>query len=144
MYDPASGRTFDDINSDGSITRNSGAESTIHGLLSMLALDSNPEVKELARRAQRLDHVTWKLVEAESGRLSGDAHAVQPESAWTGESLWTGGRYVSLGPDGRVRADVQLPVGDRYRLLPVLHRREAPAGSLGTRHRVANADFGIA
>lgn len=144
MYDSATGRTFDGINSDRSINRNSGAESTIHGLLSMLALDANPDVRELALRAQRRDHATWTLVEAESGRLSGDAHVVQPESAWTGESLWTGGRYVSLGPGGRVKVDVQLPVRDRYRLLPVFHRLEAPAESLGTRHRIANADFGIA
>jgi len=45
MYDPATGRTFDGINPDGSVNRNSGAESTIHGLLSMLALDAHPAVR---------------------------------------------------------------------------------------------------
>ena len=49
MYDPATGRTFDGISASGQINRNSGAESTIHGLLSMIALDQHPAVAELAR-----------------------------------------------------------------------------------------------
>ena len=46
MYDPATGRTFDGISGSGEINRNSGAESTIHGLLSMLALDAHPTDRE--------------------------------------------------------------------------------------------------
>ena len=42
MYDPATGRTFDGVSPDGKVNRNSGAESTIHGLLTMLALDGTP------------------------------------------------------------------------------------------------------
>src|SRR5665648_404396 len=42
MYDPATGRTFDGLNADDTVNHNSGAESTIHGLLSMLALDARP------------------------------------------------------------------------------------------------------
>ena len=51
MYDPATGRTFDGVARDGTINRNSGAESTIHGLLSMLALDAAPDVAARARQA---------------------------------------------------------------------------------------------
>ena len=41
-YDPATGVTFDGVAADGTVNRNSGAESTIHGLLTMLALDAHP------------------------------------------------------------------------------------------------------
>lgn len=61
MYDPATGRTYDgvDIPDDpppgalhrGVIHRDAGAESTIHGLLAMLALDGDPHAAAIARIA---------------------------------------------------------------------------------------------
>ena len=47
-YDPATGATFDGVEFDGRVNRNSGAESTIHGLLAMLALDAHPQAATLA------------------------------------------------------------------------------------------------
>jgi YD repeat-containing protein len=144
MYDPATGVTFDGLEADGRINRNSGAESTIHGLLSMLALDARPDVAAAATsRNGRVAQVTWSLVEAESGTLVGDAAVVTPASAWTGESLWSGGRYVELGPGGRVSVSATLPETGRYRLLPVFDHQEAPLTSLGTRERVGSVPFGI-
>ena len=144
MYDPATGRTFDGLEADGRINRNSGAESTIHGLLSMLALDAHPDVAAAATsRNARADQVTWSLVEAESGTLAGVATVVTPASAWTGESLWSGGRYVELGPGSGVSVSTTLPETGRYRLLPVFDRQEAPVHSRGTRHRLDDAPLGI-
>jgi YD repeat-containing protein len=144
MYDPATGRTFDGLEADGRINRNSGAESTIHGLLSMLALDAHPDVASAAiARATRVEHVTWSLVEAESGALNDRARVVVPDSAWTGESLWSGGRYVEFGPGGRVTVSTELPEAGRYRVLPVFDRQEAPLRSLGTRHRFDTVPLGI-
>ena len=50
-YDPATGETVDGISPDGGRNHNGGAESTIHGLLSMLALDAHPDVAAMARTA---------------------------------------------------------------------------------------------
>ncbi|MBA2713063.1 MAG: hypothetical protein H0U55_05855, partial [Rubrobacteraceae bacterium] len=144
MYDPATGRTFDGLGADGNINRNSGAESTIHGLLSMLALDANPDVRERALRAGRTGQLTWSVVEAEAGRLKGDARIVRPESAWTGEGQWSGGAYVELRPGSRVLGNATLPAGGRYRVLPVFNRQQAPERSVGTRHGVDGTPFGIA
>jgi hypothetical protein len=96
MYDPATGVTFDGVSADGTINRNSGAESTIHGLLSMLALDEAPDVAAAARIAQPTARHTWKLLEAESATLSGGATVVTPADTWTGESGWSGGAYVRM------------------------------------------------
>jgi hypothetical protein len=142
MYDPATGRTFDGINPDRTVNRNSGAESTIHGLLSMLALDAHPAVAARARVAGRQAQVTWQLVEAEAGTLAGDAEVVTPASAWTGESAWSGGAYVRLGPGGSVTGSVDLPVGGGWWLFPVLDRQQLPPGQAGTRHALAGRPAG--
>lgn len=88
MYDPATGVTYDGLQPDGSVNRNSGAESTIHGLLTMLALDAHPV---LAERAALVTQVTARdgleLVEAESAHTNGD---VSTPDSWTGESSWSG------------------------------------------------------
>lgn len=144
MYDPATGRTFDGLEADGRVNRNSGAESTIHGLLSMLALDARPDVAAAATsRNGRVEQVSWALFEAEAGTLRGKALVVSPPSAWTGESLWSGGQYVELLPGGRVTVAATLPEAGRYRLLPVFDRQEAPLRSIGTRHRFDNVPLGI-
>lgn len=131
MYDTSTGATFDGLETDGRINPNSGAESTIHGLLSMLALDAHPEVKEAAYGAVRTDLESWQLVEAEVGALSGDAEVVTPESAWTGEANWSGGSYVALEPGGALELDVALPTRERYALLPVFERQPTNLYALG-------------
>ncbi|MCA1572311.1 MAG: hypothetical protein LC798_18775 [Chloroflexi bacterium] len=144
MYDPPTGRTFDGLEADGRVNRNSGAESTIHGLLSMLALDARPEIAAAATsRNLRIEQLSWTLLEAEEGALRGKAAVITPPSAWTGESLWSGGKYVELRPGGRVTLSTMLVEAGRYRLLPVFDRQEAPLRSIGTRHRFDNVPLGI-
>lgn len=107
-YDPATGRTYDGVSGDGVINRNSGAESTIHGLLSMLALDRQPAVAALARQLTSSRSQTGlSVMEAEAGQLSDGAAVVTPPSAWTGESQWSGGSYVALPAGGRGAWTVQ-------------------------------------
>ena len=94
--------TFDGVARDGTINRNSGAESTIHGLLSMLALDAAPDVAARARVAgARAAHDPTR----DRGR-GRDALRRRPSSsrrtAWTGESAWSGARYAELPPGGEV------------------------------------------
>lgn len=90
MYDPATGVTYDGLQTDGSVNRNSGAESTIHGLLTMIALDQRPALAERAESVATVaDRDGLELVEAESSaRTTGEV--IAPD-AWTGESLWSGG-----------------------------------------------------
>lgn len=94
-YDPSTGVTFDGVAADGTVNRNSGAESTIHGQLSMLALDANPELRT---RTQGLTAVAARdgatVVEAETGSTTGAV--VTPPSTWTGESQYSGTGYLRL------------------------------------------------
>jgi hypothetical protein len=104
-YDPATGRTVDGIEADGRVNTNSGAESTIHGLLTMLELDARPQVRAIAEIATITERVGTTVIEAEAGTPAGGATVVTPASAWTGESLWSGS-YVAM-PDG---STLTLPV----------------------------------
>jgi hypothetical protein len=141
MYDPTSGRTFDGVDGSGVVNRNSGAESTIHGLLAMLALDTVPEAAKIAATATVRDRRTWSIVEAESGTLAGDATVYQPASAWTGESLWSGGAGVRLGTGGSLQ--LTLPIAGTSLVLPVV---ELAPGAGTTRWstggRVRHGDVG--
>lgn len=115
MYDPDTGRTYDGLAADGTVNRNSGAESTIHGLLTMLALDARPEVRDVALSSTALVELDGvQVVEAESVTAPG-ATAVTPPSAWTGESLWSGGSYLAI--NGRSSVTWSVPADDQPRLL---------------------------
>ena len=121
-YDPATGRTVDGIAGDGTVNRNSGAESTIHGLLSMLALDARPDVAALARQGHVVERIGTTTVEAEQAVLTGGATVVTPDSAWTGESFFSGGSYVLMPAGASTRW--QIPAADQLQLvLPVVDLR---------------------
>ena len=96
IYNPDTGVTYDGVEANGDINRNSGAESTIHGLLSMLALDANPDV---AKRATGVNTVGSRsgltVVEAETTAVT-TGSVVVPESKWTGESEYSGTGYLEL------------------------------------------------
>ena len=117
-YDPATGRSVDGVEANGNVNHNGGAESTIHGLLSMLALDARPEVAELARTATVQARVGSRSVQVEDGVLSGGAHVVRPGSAWTGESYYEGDRYAALPAGGSARVTVRK--GEKRLVLAVV------------------------
>ena len=118
-YDPATGRTIDGIAGNGDVNTNSGAESTIHGLLTMLALDANPDVAAAARVAGVVSRVGTVTVQAEDATVTGAARVVTPASMWTGESLFGGAGYLAMG--NQSSATLAVPQGDEKRLvLPVV------------------------
>lgn len=109
----------------------------------MLVLDANPELAARSRDAVRGEHVTWRLYEAEGGTLRGNARVLEPDDAWTGESLWSEGAYVKLRSGGRVTLDVDLPVPDRYLVMPVFHRQENPERSVRTGYHLDKRPAGM-
>ncbi|WP_181768633.1 hypothetical protein [Streptomyces albidus (ex Kaewkla and Franco 2022)] len=137
VYDTATGVTCDGVAPDGKVNRNSGAESTIHGQLSMLALDS---LRGRARSAtpHGLNGVEQRdglrVLEAEKGKLTGSAAVVRPESPWTGESQYSGDAYVALHDGDGI--NWTLPDGNSPLLVsPVVDLvAERGAGSTVWRH----------
>lgn len=127
-YDPATGTAIDGIEADGRVNPNSGAESTIHTLLSMLALDANPELKAKALGiSSTVGTDGLKVAEAESGTITGGA-VIKPASAWTGEANWSGGAYVALNAGGTVK--IPVPASDQERnVYPIVDQRPDAAGT---------------
>ncbi|MBG6238716.1 hypothetical protein IWX78_001688 [Mycetocola sp. CAN_C7] len=123
VYDPATGVTYDGVAADGTINRNSGAESTIHGLLSMLALDANPEVAARATGANAVEsRAGLSVVEAETTAVT-TGNVVVPASKWTGESEYSSTGYLELtrGETARFR----LPASSSARIIePVIFSAE--------------------
>ena len=131
MYQPATGVVYDGINNDGSINQNSGAESTIEGLLALMNAVNDP----IARSYLGYDHVaaqiTYQKVEAESGTLVGAASVVTPTAAWTGEAQWSNGAYVDMGAGGSDAISVTAPASGRYLVYLVFDKQIAPPGAVG-------------
>ena len=127
VYDPATGVTFDGVETDGRVNRNSGAESTIHGLLTMLLLDANRDIARIATSITGLSSFSGlRVIDAEGARLSAGCVVVRPEGgAWTGEGNLSGGAYVRVPAGESVEFDVTEPDGILHGLV---WRQAADAG----------------
>ncbi|WP_304990561.1 hypothetical protein [Cryobacterium sp. TMT2-15-1] len=128
-YNPATGTAIDGIEPDGRINPNSGAESTIHALMTMLTLDANPSLKVKALGIDAtVSTVGLSVVEAESGTITGGGSVVTPPSSWTGEANLSGGAYVALGTGDSL--SIPVPATDQARnVFPIVNQGEADSGS---------------
>jgi len=131
MYQPATGVVYDGLNGDGGINRNSGAESTIEGLLALMNVVNDPVASSYLGYHRLLSQTSYQKVEAESGALSGAASVVTPASAWTGEALWSNGQYVDLAVGGSDRIPVIAPADGRYLVYVVFDKQMVPLDSVG-------------
>lgn len=138
MYDPATGRVFDGINGPVSfrVNRNSGAESTIEGLMSLIAIaDLDPALEMLP--VQTLESNRYFILEAENGeRVVGTP--VYTSATWTGEGYVSAGRYVGLGEGQRMRLQFELTPEQAALdyLVYVAHLHQAPNTGASYIHRV--------
>ncbi len=118
-YDPTTGRTIDGISGDGVVNHNSGAESTIHGLLTMLALDARPDVALAAQQATITQRVGTTTLQAEDATTTGDAEVVTLADRWTGESRFGGTGYLARGDGATASLPAPRAADDRL-VIPVV------------------------
>lgn len=143
MYQPDNGVVFDGINGDGTVNRNSGAESTIEGLLSLMNAVNDPVASRYVGYTKVVSHLTYQKVEAESGSLSGAATVVTPASAWTGEAQWSNGHYIDLGPGGSDSIKANLTASGGYLIYVVFDKQPGPADAVGVEVGIDGAIIGI-
>lgn len=123
MYDPATGRVFDGIEGPVSwrVNENSGAESTIEGLLALLSVGNIPAAFPYLH-AQSVSGVSYEVVEAETGqRIAGTP--VYYNGDWMGSSFISRGRYVGLGEGDEMELSIDIPVDGLY-FVYVAHLRQ--------------------
>ncbi|MET3205641.1 hypothetical protein ABIB17_002354 [Arthrobacter sp. UYEF6] len=128
-YNPATGAAIDGIETDGRINPNSGAESTVHALLTMLALDSDPELRAKALGISVTEGTNGlSVVEAEAGTITGAGMVVRPPSSWTGEANISGGAYVDLKAGGTLT--IPMPAADQpSNIFPIVNQAITPSGT---------------
>jgi len=134
MVDLTTGRVFDGINGPVAwrVNRNSGAESTIEGLMSLIAVAGEPLAVEMLR-AQPVSGTSYRLLEAEDGqRVIGTP--VYYTASWTGEGYVSAGRYVGLGEGQRMRLQFDIDEAGDY-LLYAAHLHQAASGDTFTIRR---------
>ena len=128
-YNPATGDAIDGIDPGGNVNLNSGAESTIHTLLTMEALDANPALKAEALGINKTVGVNGlSVVDANSGTITGNGSLVIPASTWTGAAQWSSSSYVALNAGASVSIPV-APSDQARNLYPVVNQGVAPARS---------------
>jgi hypothetical protein len=128
MYFPESGRVYDGINGPVAwrVNRNSGAESTIEGLLSISVLAKMPTAQAYLY-AETVEQKLPIILEAEDGeRVIGTP--IYYSGTWTGEGYISGGRYIGLGENQRMRLPFSLETADDY-LLYVAHVRQSQSNN---------------
>ena len=131
MYQAATGVVYDGLNGDGGINRNSGAESTIEGLLAVMNVVNDPVARKYLGYHRLLKQTSYQKVEAEAGALSSRATVVTPASAWTGEALWSNGQYVDLAAGGSDRIPVNAPADGGYLVYLVFDKQIGSLDSVG-------------
>jgi len=112
MYDPATGRVLDGINGPVAwrVNRNAGAESTIEGLMSMIAIADLPLARDLLY-VTPLERNRYHILEAEDGqRVVGTP--VYYAANWNGQGYVSAGRYVGIGEGQRMRLPFELGAHD--------------------------------
>jgi hypothetical protein len=104
----------------------------------MIALDQNPDIATLAMTASIDRRVGTRELQAEDASLRRNARVVEPDSLWTGESLFGGSGYVEIGRGGSVSFDVGgarrslvLPVFALERGSEAVTKFRAPGRRLG-------------
>lgn len=128
VYDPGTGVTFDGVSAGGTVNLNSGAESTIHGLLTMEALDARPGLAAIARASAGVQHRDGQItIEAEAATLTGPAAVTPADPSWTGESQWSGNAYVQAGAGSTLAWSVP-PAGQPRRVEAIVNRVSGAAG----------------
>lgn len=116
MYFPETGRVYDGLNGPTSfrLNRNSGAESTIEGLMSMIVVADVPAAVDMLH-VQTLESTPYLILEAEDGqRVNGTPIYFQVD--WTGEGYISAGRYIGLGEGQRMRLTFDVPQSGDYLL----------------------------
>ncbi len=126
MYDPETGRCFDGLLGpvEWRVNRNSGAESTIEALMSLLAIQRSP----LAGRYlnyRETEVRSYVVVEAEHGRPSAGKPDLRTRD-WTGEAYFSNGQYYSLGAGDELTIPFRVAQAGDYWLYAA-YQREAIA-----------------
>jgi hypothetical protein len=121
MYDFRTGRGYDGIDNVGgphpSINPNSGAESTIEALWSLLCVSRRPEAAHLVRAmpVESAPRPAWLVIEAEHARVVAGTPQIGQASSGE-EASYSAGGFVTLRPGDGMQLRLPVPSTAEYYL----------------------------
>ncbi|MCM3733871.1 hypothetical protein M3196_19680 [Fictibacillus nanhaiensis] len=130
MYHPETGRGYDGLNGvSGKVNMNSGAESTIEALMSIQAIQQIPEAMATFNVKTKERH-TSTIHEAETFTAkSGNPFIETPESAWTGDALFSN-QIVKMNNGDSIEKAVNIEKKGLYLIYGALEKAPALGGKL--------------
>jgi hypothetical protein len=135
MYDAATGRGWDGIDPPGpergiGVSFNSGAESTIEAVTTMIELASVPKACEYMDLGNRWKYA-YRVVEAESFEKPVSGRPRKMWAQWTGENTPSGEFYVTARSGDSFKLDFTIPENDIYIPYAVFERQPLAGGQVG-------------
>ncbi|MFT4245095.1 MAG: hypothetical protein QM571_01020 [Micrococcaceae bacterium] len=130
MFNPENGIFYNSLNGDNNIDLNSSAESNIHGILSMLALDANPKIKELARNFKSSPDINGvSIINADSGNIKYQgSQSITSTPTWTGDSTIPNGKVANLADKSSLSVNIGKSNVPR-RIFPIVQQNAKTTGS---------------
>ncbi|MFT4186148.1 MAG: hypothetical protein QM613_02825 [Micrococcaceae bacterium] len=130
MFDPNNGTFYNSLDADNNVDLNSSAESNIHGVLSMLALDENPSIKELAKSFTSQPNVQGvSIINADSENIAYKGkYEIISTPNWTGNSTIPNGRVVNLAD----KSSLSINIGNSdvpRKIFPIVQQNAKTSGS---------------
>ena len=116
MYDPATGRTFDGIEGSASwrVNQNAGAESTIEGLMALIAVTNDP-IANGYLNAKTSAETPYTIAEAENGKTI-TGKPTYKSGSWTGESSFSNDHYEELHDGDAIDVPLTVATDGDYRV----------------------------
>lgn len=149
MYDPETGRGYDGLNGvTGKVNMNSGAESTIEALMSIQAIQQLPEAMETFNVKTKERH-TSTVHEAETFTTKSGSPVIEtPESAWTGDALFSN-KIVKINNGDTIQKEINIDKQGLFLIYGALEKAPALGGKLKLDlqidgRKVSSTDFSAA
>ncbi|QQE77740.1 hypothetical protein [Alicyclobacillus sp. SO9] len=142
MYHPRTGITFDGINNDKTVNKNSGAESTLTGLLAMMNLESNPIARTYLPYNRVVSKTKPLIVDGSSGTPSNGASIASAPNQWSGDFLWRTGSFGVLVPKSQLAYTITVAHSGMYLIQLSYDKQQLPVGKLGVRVYADHRDIG--
>ncbi|AZR73253.1 hypothetical protein BBF96_07555 [Anoxybacter fermentans] len=126
MYDPATGRCYDGIDSPETYNANSGAESTIEALLSIIEVENNPIAREYLQYTQKVVSELSIYIEGELGIAEKGQPRVRYGNSGGGQGKFSGNQFIALGDGDEVKYNLYFKNDQKY-LIYLIYEKQAVA-----------------
>lgn len=133
MYHSQTGVTYDGINNDKTVNKNSGAESTLTALLALMNVENNTVSNTFFSYHTRISKTRPMIINGSSGTPSGGAIIKTAPQQWSGDFLWRNGKFGQLVPGSNLNYTVKIHKAGVYLIQLSFDKQPVPVGKVGVK-----------